>query len=443
MDSEPAGRFSWSGAALTFKPVESLKANQQYKMCVSTSAEDNNGNSLADDFYFSFRTGPEGIRPAVLSVSPADGAVTDNPFEPVSVVFDVPVEFDSFLSRFSLTPEIIGSYGVNDVSDTFTFTPAGPWLWQNEYRIEIEDGLVSSAGYEMRSSFSSVFFTGTDSTAPEILGMESGDGSVSLFTSCGGGSDLPVNCGWEKDRPIRIRFSEEIEPDSALSAVTVSPAAQFETSIDHSRSPADLLVSFSANLERHRLYRLSVSTVIEDLQGNHLDEETACCIFIDGSSSAPPQISRVRMAPDGAAGFCVFDAENPAAAAGSHPILDTSAGEAQHEPFFIDYYISLAEGAELPPQQLLENFVIETENSCISLHYLNFQLFNPGDSVLPAAAPVPEPAASEAVLRRITSLSDTSTYSGMVTFQILRGLTDSLGNIMAENWMAELFDEDN
>ena len=119
------------------------------------------------------------------------------------------------------------------------------------------------------------------------------------------------------------------------------------------------------------------------------------------------------------------------------------AGEAQHEPFYIDYYISLAEGAELPPQQLLENFVIETENSCISLNYLNFQLFNPGDSVLPAAAPVPDPAASEVVLRLITSLSDSSTHSGMVTFQILSGLTDSLGNIMAENWMAELFDEDN
>ena len=134
---------------------------------------------------------------------------------------------------------------------------------------------------------------------------------------------------------------------------------------------------------------------------------------------------------------------NPAAGTDSHRLLDTSGGDAVQDPFYIDYYFDLAEGAALPFFGFTDNFLISPPGSCISVTYRNFQLFNPGDSLDPAAFPPPSPGSEQAVLRLICSVSDSSTESGLIVFQVFSELTDSLGNKMAEDWTAELFDEDN
>ena len=173
-----------------------------------------------------------------------------------------------------------------------------------------------------------------------------------------------------------------------------------------------------------------------------MDSERIYKLYVNGESSVPPRLVRADFIPDASA-VRFFDYLTPAAAIDSHRILDTSAGDAAVNPFYFDFYFTLAAGAELPFFEFSENFLISPSNSCITVNYLDFQLFNPGVSTDSAAVPRPNPAADQAVLRLITAVEDSQTLSNSISFRVFSDLTDSLGNSMQEDWCRELFDEDN
>lgn len=440
---EPPGRISWDGAMLIFTAFTPLYDSVEYEIKVTTAAEDIYGNSLDEEFRVKFRTGDEGSRPEIMSVTPAEGAHVENQFQEIIIIFDQPVNFDSLLESFSISPDITGTSVLNSSSDIFTFAPTEAWDWQQKYTVEISTELKTVLGYRLSENFLSAFTVGTDEVSPQISTAASVDEAVILLESPSDNPAIQVNSGWEKDSPVRISFTEEIDHPSAESSVSIEPAVQLDISFDESRSPADMIIDFEDNLEWRKLYRIAISTALKDLQDNCLEKERIYYIFIDGSSSAPPKVKRVDLIPGVGVGFCLFDEDNPAAAEISHQILDTSGGDALQNPFFIDYYFNLAANAELPFFEFTDNFLISPASSCTAFTYLNFQLFNPGDAVDTAALPRPTPTADQAVLRLITSLSDSSTSSGTILFQIFSDLSDSLGNSMTEDWTAELFDEDN
>ncbi len=440
--TEVPGRVSIEGTALTFVPYSQMEDNTDYEIKLTTSAEDSKGNSLLEDFQAKFRIGERGQRPLIVSVSPADDETVDDQQKPVAVVFNTPVSLDSVLSAFSISPSVTGVSKLDTNLTVFTFTPAEKLEWQQEYTIVISTDLKSTNGYALSEEYSSSFRVGTDEEPPSITSAVSDEGSLNLIASTSDGQEINVNTGWEKDWGIRLGFSEEVERGSAEAAITVEPDIDFDITFNDSVNPSEMLINFNDDLSWHELYRIAVSTGMSDLQDNCIEEEYIYYIFVDDPGSSPPLLERVNMSPDGGTGFCIYDAETPAAAVSSHEILDTSGGDATEDPYYIDYYFGLADGAELPFFGLVENFLISPEDSCILVSYLDFQIFNPGDSLAAASAPVPTPEADQGVVRLITSLTDDAGQSGLILFQIYSDLTDSLGNSMTEDWTAELFDED-
>lgn len=207
-----------------------------------------------------------------------------------------------------------------------------------------------------------------------------------------------------------------------------------------------MLVSWNDPLEWECLYRLELSTALKDPEENFMDESRIYYIYVNGASSRPPVVEKVEFIPDETAAVILFDSENPDDSLESDIILDTSAGggsDTVADPFYIDYYIRLAEGAELPFFGFIENFLISPQNSCVSITYHNFQIFNPGESLGAAATPKPAPKEDQAVVRLIVSLTDSYDSADTITFQVYRELEDNLGNSMQNNWLLELFDEDN
>lgn len=436
---EPAGRLSWEGNKLLFTPHYLLESGTEYELKVTTGAEDPAGNSLTEDFLVRFRTGPEGNRPMIQKVSPEDRAFVEDEFTQIVLSFDQAVDYDSLLDNFSISPEITGSGVLDSDCEVFAFTPAEALEWNREYSLTVSTGLESTAGYKLAEEFSSSFTLGSDSEPPVIEGALSEDRSVTLTRSPSDSPSPLINSGWEKDDLIRISFSEETDRQSTESSVTIEPAAAFTTDFDEGSSPADLIISFDENLEWHKLYRLVVSNSLKDLKDNNMEEEAVYYLYVDGSSSVPPKVSRVDFVPDETAAVRLYDAENPEAGTDTHQILDT--GNSQN-PFYFDYYLTLAEGAELPFFEFIENFLISPTDSCVSVNYLNFLLFNPGETVDEAGLPLPNPGANQAVLRLVTELTDNAS-SNDILLQVFSELTDSLGNRMEENWSTELFDEDN
>ena len=439
---EPPGKILIEGTVLTFTPYYPLTNNTDYEIKLTTSAEDENGNSLIEDFQFRFRIGANGGRPGISATEPGDGENISDLQTPIVLTFYNPVILVSVLSAFSISPSVDGVSILSPDGKNFTFTPAEKWEWQQEYKIRISTDLKSTAGYSLAEEYSFSFTAGTDQIPPVINTATSEDGSITLIQSPAYGASIEINTGWEKDESIRFVFSEEVDQSSAASAVTVEPDATFEVKFDDSANPAEMVIRFKDNLLWHELYMITLSTALGDLQNNNLEEEYIYYIFIDGPSSLPPAIDRVEFSEGGGTGFCIYNAETPAAAVTSHNILDTSGGDASANPYFVDYYFSLADGAELPFFGLVENFLISPAESCISVSYLDFQIWDPGDSLASAASPVPTPDADQGVVRLITSLTDNSGQSGQILLQVYSDLNDSLGNQMAEDWTAELFDED-
>ena len=191
-----------------------------------------------------------------------------------------------------------------------------------------------------------------------------------------------------------------------------------------------------------KLYCLSLTESLRDLGGSSLNSPQYYYLYINGASSKPPVLTRVDIIPDEISPVTVFSLPDPESAADSHEILDTSGGTATKEPFYIDYYFDLADTAALPFFGFTDNYLISPQSSCISINYLDFQLFNPGDDITAAGSPVPEPGEHQSVVRLITSLTDSSTESGFIIFRVFSKLTDSLGNSMTEDWGMKLFDED-
>ena len=442
-DIEPPGRFSWIETTIIYTPYNGFNASAEYEIKVTTEAEDSKGYSLDENFFETFRTGQIDDRPSIESCMPADEEILTDLLAKIEIRFDRSVNFESLLESFSIIPNVRGISELSDDGRTFNFSPAEKYVWGQEYIINLSHKLLSNTGYSLADEFSSGFTIGNDSQSPEIIFAGSEDESFILSPSPPENPAITVNSSWEKKTAIRISFSEEIETESAKSAVTIEPPIEFTASMDEDRSPADLLIHFNEYPAWHTLYRLAISTGLKDMQNNYLDNEQIYYIYIDGPGSSPPTIEHVDFIPDETDAVRIYDRNTPSAGNSNHNILDTSGGDALKNPFFFDYYFNLADGAELPFFEFIENFLISPDNSCISITYLDFQIFNPGEALTAAAFPLPEPDAEQAVLRLICSVTDKSTASGTILFRVYDELSDSLGNLMLEDWSREFFDEDN
>lgn len=439
--SQPAGRLCWNGNRLTFTSDYPLYSKTEYLLKVSTEAEDVKGNSLTEDFIATFRIEPEGVRPLITEISPADESCIDEQFKELKITFNEKIDFDSILESFSIEPPLRGMRSLDFSGKIFTFSPVEPYEWQKQYKISVSAGLKSSDGGIMAEDFCSTFTAGGDDQPPSIISAASSV-SGTLLTPSPPSADVIQWNSWGCADDINIAFSEEVDQETAAHAVSIEPYLPLTIDFKENGSPADMIISFDENLQWMEMYKLTISTAIRDLINNRIEKDTIYYLFIDGASSRPPVIDRVELIQDETTAVIVYDGEDPDSAAASDLLLDTSGGDAVKNPFYVDYYICLAAGAELPFFEFVENFSIMPDQNCIALTYLNFELYQPGESTASADEPAPVPEEEQAVVRIISSVSDSSSSSGDILFQVFE-LSDSLGNVMEEVWTLEFFDEDN
>ena len=70
-DPKLDGSFSWSGAALTFRPIAALKPGAAYTVTLQAGAASASGRAILSDLRYSFTVEPE----RVAYLAPADGAI--------------------------------------------------------------------------------------------------------------------------------------------------------------------------------------------------------------------------------------------------------------------------------------------------------------------------------------------------------------------------------
>ena len=99
---------------------------------------------------------------AILSTSPGDGATGVSPNSAISVRFSKSMNTASVESRFSIQPQVDGTFGWNSPSNTqLTFTPSSALAENTRYTVTVAAGATSSSGDQLASAYSFSFTTGS------------------------------------------------------------------------------------------------------------------------------------------------------------------------------------------------------------------------------------------------------------------------------------------
>ena len=133
----------------TFTPNESLQFGTTYTVRLTTAITDSHGNSLADEFTWSFTTVPDLTPPTKVAESPVAGDVCVAPDRAISVLFDKLLNPDTvtaatFMLEDSTGTPVDGEVVLNDL--IATFTPATPLNSAMTYTAHLNAGITDLGG---------------------------------------------------------------------------------------------------------------------------------------------------------------------------------------------------------------------------------------------------------------------------------------------------------
>lgn len=160
------GAFSWSGATLTFTPVERLAPDARYSVSF-TGVHDLDGNALAGDSSFSFTTRAAAV---LVRSTPADGATRVRDRE-VVLWFSQPVDPQSVGAALRVRDRttgktLTGSITWNSSSTQLRFTPTRAFAAGHRIDVSLAAGATDADGNAVTASLT---FT-TRATRPAIAG---------------------------------------------------------------------------------------------------------------------------------------------------------------------------------------------------------------------------------------------------------------------------------
>jgi hypothetical protein len=431
------GRFSWSGNTMHFEPIGGIKENRTYAMTVTTVAERSDAISLMDEFYFEFSTKDEEDRPAIVSVTPADGAVITDRYASIVVTLSEPVDRASFYKAFSLSPSVKGAFEWSDGDSVCAFVPRQPYEWQVEYSLTIQNTLADLSGNLVTEPWKARFRIGDDTIHPTVVRVSNAvdgiEGAVILVPADPDDDPQVFVQGWESTWGIIIAFSEPVLREGMEGNISFEPAWSY--TIDNADSLDDtFLLHPSERLARDTLYTLTIRDGIEDGQGNSMEAVTTYKFLVNGPMTVSPSVTRLRFRtnPSAAPSGAVYDDKTCDHSEDYTNISITSVefGVGSAVETYVDVYFSLAQGAAIDRFSLMDNFSVSGTNSCASFSLKRIEIASFSE---PQPLDIPGTACA-----RIYFDIENENESGIVTFELDDGFVDSAGNPIDGSWRLPL-----
>ncbi|MEW6564349.1 MAG: Ig-like domain-containing protein [Spirochaetota bacterium] len=439
-----AGTFTWEGKQLRFYPAGGFRANRDYRINLSTDAQDTSGLSLDKGFEGVFSTRPEAKRLVFTGSSPADGGTLEPSgpgplFEPVLLYFSHPLAVESLYQYVSFSPSIQGLWELSPATSdpsgpvTARFTPLEAWQTGKQYLCAISKDLPDLYDRPMGCAYTLHFIAGTDREPPKLLHIQALDaqnavaGSL-VFTEwygdVGPAAAIPVNEHWERTYRIVLEFSEPVDPSSLKNRLSIQGGPGFTITPLFPPS-TNFTVTFTDSPVYGNTYTLSLGAGISDLQGNTSTQQVLCKLHVNGESSKPPRLVGIRfpLAPGSGTGDyepVIFAIDAPFA---DFPVQNGSDRYPYDVPSntWMELYFDVAPNASIDPISLMESFSISATNSALS--------FSPR-KILKDGFTWAEPEPTWRHLERVEvqGVLTNSTNAGLVTLSLSTALMDSLGN---------------
>lgn len=260
---EVQATFSYqaSSSLATLDPITDLAGETTYRVSVRRGVEDLSGNATSADVSWAFTTGrvPDTTPPSAVRGLPQDT-------EGVSVktlitaVFDEPIDASTLVGNFVVSSQAgntLGEISYEERTRTATFTPSPSRLEYNTtYTVLLGSGIKDRSG----NSLKVMSWTFTTIDPPQVTGRS------------------PEGQGISTNPPPAIQavFSREMNPSSinqnSFHLVRINPFNQQGTMVPGAVSYTNRIATFtpSVPLSDNILYRVTVTTAAEDVNGNPL-----------------------------------------------------------------------------------------------------------------------------------------------------------------------------
>lgn len=215
---------------------------------------------------------PGGLSPGVLLTYPADRAVGVDPGDEMWMLFSTEMDQQKTQEAFRLSS---GSGSVNGrfrwEGSRMIFTPLTPLSGSGEFVMTAGRQSETVDGVDIGDDQTIRFFVGADQARPRFV------------------SSNPVNgaSGVAAGTNIDINFSEAIDFTSLADGITISPSVLFTFTQSADRTTASLVPASDLT---PGTYTVSVTSGVQDLNGNTLQNETSFA-FVVGTDFIQPAIT--------------------------------------------------------------------------------------------------------------------------------------------------------
>lgn len=239
--------------------------------------------------------------PKILSASPGMGDDSLPRDQKISVVFNKPMNINSCVQSFSISPPVQGFYELNDFS--MIFTPSS-LLSFGTYTYTITKNCEDKEGNDLREIFTASFTIGNVTVAgtfPEVTGIFVKTGTVAACNASSAvdtnilSSDVIDACmGNNLVNRMKIRFNRDMDRVATSGAIAVSPNVNFTLSWI-SNQEIDIIPD--APFVFNSRINFSISTQAQDSQGIRLVTPVIGSFRV-GSGNLLPAITTINVPAD-------------------------------------------------------------------------------------------------------------------------------------------------
>jgi hypothetical protein len=435
------GELRWADKRLFFVPFAPFATNKDYAVNLETEACNENGVNIDKKFEGRFTTRPYGERPVVLAIYPAEEDVFSERRQQIRIEFSEAVDINSCVNDISFSPSMPGSWNMSDDNRTALFTPKDLWKDTEVYKMTISNKFASISGRLMGSDYTSRFRPCDDSIPPVLISATAIDEDGEIVFELtehdalagNNGGMITENASWENGYRIKLRFSEPVSISKFNSVFLIEPYLKF--TIEPLPTYSDsITVSFNENPAWGSRFAAVIGSGNRDAAGNESRETRVFRLFANGRHSKPPSF----------AGFTLFkqDESVPAtitkiASYSKNDLFKTLTINENNFPYeesftaYIELYFETADYALINLFSVMDLFRVETTNTALVFTTL---LAVDKDFIC-----TDDTAEFDGLYRiEIRGTLKNSARSGIVSFYIAPGLTDSYSNTNQEAMSIQL-----
>ncbi|MCW7464020.1 MULTISPECIES: Ig-like domain-containing protein [Leptospira] len=245
--------------------------------------------------------------PQVLVAFPGMGDKNLPRNQSISVLFNQPMNINSCIQSFTVSPQVQGFFEFTDIS--LKFTPTNQ-LNFGSYTYNITKNCESSKGGDLKELFSASFTVGEATQAgqfPEVIAINVNTGTIATCNTNSGprrniiSDSVNDACmGSPNVNPIEVIFSKPMDRVSVQNGISLSPSVPFNL-----QWISDSIVQINPDIAFTARSRISVqlTSTIQDTNGVRLLSPISSSFYV-GTLNLVPTLTSIQLAT-GTLGDCL------------------------------------------------------------------------------------------------------------------------------------------